>query len=102
MTCHTRFPRRAFILLALAISLAIPAAALGGGQTPSIVGHWEGAIQAPANAIAISVDFSQKSDGTLGASISIPAQGAKDLPLANVSVAGSDVAFDLPGVPGDP
>jgi CubicO group peptidase (beta-lactamase class C family) len=102
MTCRTRFSRRSFISLTLAIFQIIPAAAFAAGQTPSIAGHWEGTIQAPGNAIAISVDFSQKSDGTFGASISIPAQGAKDLPLANVSVAGSDVAFDLPGVPGDP
>jgi CubicO group peptidase (beta-lactamase class C family) len=102
MTCHTRFSRRSFISFTLAMFLIIPAVALAAGQTPSIAGHWEGAIQAPGNAIAISVDFSQKPDGTFGASISIPAQGANDVPLANVSVAGSDVAFDLPGVPGDP
>ena len=102
MTCHTRFSRRSFISLTLAIFLIIPATALAAGQTSSIAGHWEGTIQAPGNAIAISVDFSPKPDGTFSASISIPAQGANDVPLANVSVAGSDVAFDLPGVPGDP
>src|SRR5215471_1247467 len=100
MTCRSRLSRRAIAWFALAITLVIPATALT--QSPSIAGHWEGAIQVPGNTLAISVDFTQKPDGTLAATISIPAQGAKDVALANVSVSGSDVAFDLPGVPGDP
>src|SRR5215467_2890982 len=97
---QSRSPRNVLIWFALAICLTISQAAVG--QSSSIVGHWEGTIQAPGNAIAISVDFGQKSGGALAATISIPAQGARDMPLANVAVSGSDVAFDLPGVPGDP
>src|SRR5260370_29538632 len=101
MRLNNRPVRRHFRVLVLALSLMIPASVFGAAQTP-IAGHWEGSIQAPGNPISISVDFSQKADGAIGASISIPAQGAKDMPLSNVAVTGSDVSFDLPGVPGEP
>ncbi len=71
-------------------------------QPPSIAGHWEGAITLPNGTLSISVDFSAAADGKLSATMTIPQQGAKDLPLANVSHNGTEVGFDLPNVPGDP
>src|SRR5438309_331026 len=71
-------------------------------QQDSIAGHWEGVITLPNGALNISVDFTASAVAKLSATISIPQQGAKDLPLTNVSLSGMDVAFDLPNIPGDP
>lgn len=71
-------------------------------QKSPIAGHWEGAIKLPSGALNISVDFASSPDGKLSATITIPQQGAKDLPLANVGFDNGEVAFSLPNVPGDP
>src|SRR5262245_46264146 len=71
-------------------------------QQSPIAGHWEGAIKLPTGALNFSVDFTVASDGKLAAAITIPQQGAKDLPLANVGFENGEVTFGLPNVPGDP
>src|SRR5215469_10458402 len=102
MRNHLKLSRRRLAVLAISVFLLVPAAVFAAAQSQSIAGHWEGSLQVPGNPIAFSIDFSQKSDGGLAASISIPAQGARDLPVGNISVTGSDVAFELLGVPGSP
>ncbi|MEP7274183.1 MAG: serine hydrolase [Acidobacteriota bacterium] len=86
------------ILLALLLCSTI----LASPQPASIEGHWEGALTLPNGSLPLSVDFSRAPDGKLSATISIPQQAAKDLPLVNVSLEGTDVAFDLPNIPGEP
>src|SRR6185503_7446929 len=68
----------------------------------SVAGHWEGAIKLPTGPLNLSVDFTAASGGKLAATITIPQQGAKDLPLSNVSQNGPDVGFEIAGVPGEP
>jgi len=89
-----------FLVIASAMAALLPSAATA--QASKLAGHWEGSIQAPGSPIAISVDFTAKPDGSLSATISIPLQGARDLPLGSVVVNGADVSFELPGVPGTP
>lgn len=96
----TRSVRRISLLI-IGIVLLLPGVTAAAPQTAAIAGHWEGAIQLPTASLSILVDFSAK-NGAISGAISIPLQGARDLPLANVAVAGSDVLFDLPGVPGEP
>jgi CubicO group peptidase (beta-lactamase class C family) len=88
--------------VAIAIILVLSCSALFAGIQKSIAGHWEGAITLPSGTLAISVDFAAEADGKLSATITIPQQGARDLPLSNVSQAGSDVTWDIPNVPGEP
>lgn len=76
--------------------------ALAASQQNSIAGHWEGAIKLPSGELKISVDFISASDGKLSATITIPQQGAKDLPLTDVGLNSGEVTFAIPGVPGDP
>ena len=71
-------------------------------QTASIARHWEGAINAPNGTLNISVDFVSAADGKLTATMNIPQQGARDLPLTGVSFNGKEVTFNLPNIPGDP
>src|SRR5262249_15293245 len=87
-----------FILICSSLALA------STRQKPlaTLVGHWEGAIKLPTGAINISVDFTVAADGKLTATITIPQEGAKDLPLANVDFADGEASFGIPGVPGDP
>ncbi|HEU0176806.1 MAG TPA: serine hydrolase [Blastocatellia bacterium] len=87
------------LLLAL-ICCSLPAFA--APHQNSLAGHWEGAIKLPTGALNFSVDFTVAADGKLAATITIPQQGAKDLPLANVGLTDGEVTFGLADVPGDP
>jgi CubicO group peptidase (beta-lactamase class C family) len=71
-------------------------------QQAQLTGHWEGAIKLPNGALNFSVDFTAATDGKLSAAITIPQQGAKDLPLSEVGFNSGDVTFAIPGIPGDP
>jgi CubicO group peptidase (beta-lactamase class C family) len=67
-----------------------------------LAGHWEGAIDIPGSKLDVDVDLVKQADGAWKGDISIPAQGAKDLPLVGIKVEGTDVAFAISGIPGDP
>jgi CubicO group peptidase (beta-lactamase class C family) len=83
---------------------------------PDLSGHWEGAVELPQGKLAFEVDFQRRpaeparpggASGGGGAgewkgSVSIPAQGAKDRPLAHITSAGGAVHFEIPGIPGLP
>lgn len=98
-TPHLQFRRGiAAFLFILFCGVLVRAAS----QSNSIAGHWEGAIQLPSGELKISVDFAAAADGKLSATITIPQQGAKDLPLSEVTFTNGDVTFAIPGVPGDP
>jgi len=76
--------------------------AFAAPQQNPLPGHWEGAIKLPTGALNISVDFTVAADGKLAATITIPQQNARDLPLANVGFENGEVKFALPNIPGDP
>ncbi|HVS54340.1 MAG TPA: hypothetical protein VHD62_18435 [Opitutaceae bacterium] len=69
------------------------------GQTAA--GHWEGAIALPNAELAIEVDLSL-ADGSWRGTIDIPAQHVKGAKLEAVKVENAEVAFALPGIPGNP
>ena len=95
--------RFGFLLLAAAAALlSFVAIAVGASTAPSLTGHWEGSIDVPGMKLEISIDLARKADGSWSGDISIPAQGAQDLPLANIKMDGRDLSFDLPGPPGSP
>lgn len=62
-------------------------------------GTWEGAIALPNLQLTIHVHFAEQ-DGNLTATIDIPQQGAKGLPLQNVRVEADTVYFELQAGPG--
>lgn len=57
----------------------------------SIAGEWNGALEVPGQTLAISIRFDDHGGGT----ISIPEQGAKDLPLSKLEVKERGVHFEL-------
>ncbi len=87
------------VAVASLLATPIPLAA----QTDNASGHWEGSIEAPGQPLVVMVDLAE-TDGAWSGTIDIPAQGAKGLPLSDVSVdVGSGaVRFTISGVPGDP
>ncbi|MBI3950253.1 MAG: hypothetical protein HY314_07345 [Acidobacteria bacterium] len=60
---------------------------------PDAAGRWEGAINIQGTKLGVNVGLSRKADNTWTGKIDIPAQGAKDLPLANITVEGAAVSF---------
>ena len=73
--------------------LAVPGAARAQSVDPS--GHWEGAITIPGGEIAFQVDLSKNAQGKLVATYSRPENDLRGLPLANVTLDGRAITFDL-------
>jgi len=89
--------------LILFVFFAFIAVGLASAAPPQdLAGHWEGAIDLPGSKLEVNVDLVKQADGAWKGDISIPAQGAKDLPLAGIKVEGTDVAFAIPAIPGEP
>lgn len=86
--------RRVAALL-LVLCLALPALA-------SPAGKWQGTIDLPGTKLGIDVDLVEGSSGAWSGDITIPAQGARDLALEKIAVAGTQVTFVISGVPGEP
>jgi putative CocE/NonD family hydrolase len=88
--------------LVLALFLAtLPTTALRAQQARPFAGHWIGALTLPGQELGFDVDLVQGATGWTG-DISIPAQGAKDLPLTGIAIAGDSITFAIAGVPGNP
>ena len=85
----------------LAAQLLVLAPLAAQPSTPSFAGYWEGAIQIPGTEMKIQVTLEGGGAAWTGR-ISIPPQGAKDLALGDVKVAGDAVSFVMPGIPGEP
>lgn len=85
-----------FTLITMLIGSALAA------PDKDIAGRWEGKIEIPGTPLEIVIDFTRQPDGALKGSISIPAQKAKDLPLASIEQKDAEVSFAIAGVPGNP
>ncbi len=84
------------------VALSVETTPLGSCASRSDAdGTWKGAIELPGANLIVEVTLKETATNPSG-TISIPQQGAKDLPLSDVSVNGNDVAFKIAGIPGDP
>jgi len=97
-------------LIALTLAVVLPFVPAAAGSAPQISvageaagleGHWEGTIEIPGQELKFDTDFSRVGDGWAG-DVSIPAQGAQDLPLKDLSLEADQVTFVISGIPGDP
>ena len=89
--------------LALIAMLLVGCVGVGRGQTTAAsapAGHWVGTIPAGPG-LDIEVDIARQGEGWRG-TISIPAQGAKGMPLDPVTLKDTTVSFAIKGAPGDP
>jgi CubicO group peptidase (beta-lactamase class C family) len=98
-TRRRSFPVVASVYLFSFLCLAVPLVTAQAAE--GVQGTWEGAMQLPSMELAVVVEF-RVVDGTLEGDIDIPAQGAEDLPLGDISFEGSALRFKIQGVPGDP
>lgn len=80
--------------------LLLPALVQPAPAVPPPTGPWSGAIELPGGALPLQVDF--RNEGAWTGALSIPAQGLKGFPLADLKAEGSQVRFRLAGLPGDP
>jgi hypothetical protein len=81
-------------------SLAL-AAAIAPAQT-GFSGHWEGTIDAPNGATRLALDLAKNEKGVWVASLGVPEQKITGLRVSDISVAGSEVRFAVPDLPGSP
>jgi len=81
---------RALLVVSL---LAVPT--VTNAQTVDPSGHWEGAITIPGGEIPFHVDLARNADGKLIAAYSRPENGLKGLPMANVTLDGRAINFEL-------
>jgi hypothetical protein len=81
----------------VAVTMAGITPGLGAG------GHWEGAIQLPTTALQVRLDLMASAEaGTWRGTIDIPAQGLRSFALSEVLVEGTNVSFEMGGIPGKP
>lgn len=92
-------PMIAASILVIAVTLAVGVSAQQPAP-PSPSGHWTGTIEA-GQGIAVEIDLAEKS-GVWHGTISIPSQGTRGMPLADVAIKPPAVAFAIKGAPGDP
>jgi len=88
------------LILVTALRADAPPASAAAATAASASGRWTGAIELPGGKLAVAVDLQGGAPGS--GTISIPAQGAHDLPLGGVTVDGKAVRFAISGVPGEP
>jgi hypothetical protein len=75
-------------------------ASLAAQQPDAPAGHWTGSIEAGPG-IGVEIDLAPQAKAWRG-TISIPSQGAKGVPLADIIVKAPAVEFAMKGAPGDP
>lgn len=68
------------------------------------LGRWKGAINVMGQEIEIIVEFSLDDGKNIQGNIDVPAQGATDVPLGDISIEGNKISFKIvhPQVQGDP
>ncbi|MEM1449728.1 MAG: serine hydrolase [Planctomycetota bacterium] len=92
------------MLNALHVSVALVAIAAPQSDaelaTLDVTGKWEGRINGLA--LDFDVDLAAAEGGALSGDLSIPAQGARDLPLERIVLDGVEITFVIAGIPGEP
>jgi uncharacterized protein len=70
------------------------------GQEVDLKGTWTGALTIGPNRLRLVVDIERNATGAYGATMASPDQGARDIPVASVVIAGDSVRMDVPAVGG--
>ena len=64
-------------------------------SSPSVIGTWEGALDAGTAKLRLVLHIDGAKDGALVARLDSPDQGATDLPIDSLSVAGNTLHFEM-------
>lgn len=84
------------------VCLAMVCAAIARAWQQPMAGHWEGAIKAEGQDVAITIDLAPDSNGGWTGALNMPAQGARDIPLGGITVKGDAVRFRMFDSPESP
>lgn len=96
----TRINRFNVVCLTLLIPI-LAASQIAVAAESDISGHWTGAVTIQGTDLKIELDF-KKADAAWSGAVTIPQQGAKDLPLGEISLASDDLSFVIVNIPGNP
>ena len=99
---HTREAAVKRLVLLGLILLLVTAVAWATQTKSGVAGHWEGTISVPGSELQVVIDLDLDSKGAWTGSMDIPQQGAKGVPLKDISVSDEAVTIKLPSAPGDP
>jgi len=64
-------------------------------SSPGVIGTWEGTLDAGAAKLKLVLHIDAPKDGVLSGRLDSPDQGATDLPIESVSVAGNTLRFEM-------
>jgi len=84
-------------LICLWLCLLIGVCALGqkvSDSSQNVIGTWEGTLDAGAAKLKLVLHIEAK-DGALVGRLDVPAQGASDLPIDSLSIAGNTLKFEM-------
>lgn len=89
-------------MISALILLLGAAAAAPTPPAPSAAAHWEGSITLPAGDLPVVVDLDREGVEHWKGEADVPPQGIRNLGVVNLTVSGTSVRFELPGIPGTP
>jgi hypothetical protein len=97
------FLRNSLFIPAL-FALLIAHSSLSAQGDEQYLGTWKGAISVMGQELEIIVEFSLDDGKNIQGNIDVPAQGATDIPLGDISIEGNKISFKIvhPQVQGDP
>jgi len=64
-------------------------------SSPNVVGTWEGTLDAGTAKLKLVLHVDAAKDGALVGRLDVPAQGASDLPIDSLSLAGNTLKFEM-------
>jgi uncharacterized protein len=99
-TTHQFIPRVLAVIVACLAAAASAERALAFQAAGGPSGHWVGTLAGPG--IEVEVDLATKGADAWYGTFSVPSQGSRGIPLADLSIKGNAVSFAIKGAPGDP
>jgi hypothetical protein len=85
----------------VAVLLLVSLSSLLGAETaPDPSGHWDGSIQAPGREVTIEIDLAKNGKGELSGTFGNPSQNESGFPLANMTLEGRSIKFEIKGSSG--
>jgi uncharacterized protein len=93
--------RRHVLAAVTMLTFALCGEAVARQSTPAPSGHWVGTLEAGAS-LGVEVDLARQDAGAWRGTFSVPAQGQKGVPLADIAVKNTSVEFAIRGGMGDP
>ncbi|RMH27815.1 MAG: alpha/beta fold hydrolase [Planctomycetota bacterium] len=82
-------------LVAALWMIALGASSTGALAQTGVAGRWDGSVDQPTGALAVTIRLSETDGGGLAGSAHIPLRGVLDAPLERLELDGRSVAFEV-------